>query len=181
MIRVRLEATKYALTSRHYFDSHGPDSVEDRASGEALYGGEEVLRRSEQLDRLYAFQRLSPREQFDHWLKAQGRTRPKADEILGCPSLTTLVSVGLEWTPSVVRLPDEDRYGRLYYLVWTPRDPSWLTICRARNGWERVSDGSLMSGVTHWRIARSHERFSREVTLTERRTLERLNPEESPV
>ena len=129
----------------------------------------------EQLDRLRAYQRLSPRAQFEQWLSAQGRVWPDPDEVLDCPSLVTLVAVGMEWTPCAVRMPDEDRYGRLHYLAWSPRDPYWLTACRSRGGWERISDLSLMSGVTHWRIACGHERFSRAATPAERRTLKSLN------
>ncbi|MGO4801054.1 hypothetical protein ACEN2T_17390 [Pseudomonas sp. W22_MBD1_FP4] len=125
-----------------------------------------------QMDALRAFQQLSRREQFDYWLTIQGRSRPA--DILECPSLASLVAIGMEWNDCTARVPHEDKRGRLYYLVGVDYD-TWLTCCRYTGwGWERKSDRSLISGVSHWRIAREDEQLSREATADEILTIRAL-------
>lgn len=123
----------------------------------------------EQIDAQRAFQQLSRREQFDYWLRINGRVRPT--DILECPSLASLVAIGRRWNACAARVPHEDGRGRLYYLVGVDYD-SWLTCCRySAWGWERASDGSLISSVSHWRIALDDEQFSREATADEMVTI----------
>ena len=125
--------------------------------------------RLDQLDALRAFQALSPAEQ----VRAHGGHRGASD-LLECPSLAAIVALGLEWTACTARLPFEDTRARLRYLVSVDYD-HWLTCCRYTSwGWARVSDTSLVSGVTHWRVAQDQERVSRVATRAEVRTLREL-------
>lgn len=156
-------------------EADGSESTAGGDSQQTQYKVPNLSRITDQYDQMLAFQNLSPRAKFDHWLEASGRTRPDPDEVLSCPSLSDLVAVGMDWTHCLARMPDEDTLGRLYYLVWGPESADWLTLCRARNGWMVDSDGSLMTGVSIWRIARGHERFSRNTSPAERRLLKRLN------
>ena len=125
--------------------------------------------RPELLESLRRFQQLSPADQLRAW----GLSRPQ-ENLLDCPALATLVVVGLDWNACAVRLPYEDTRARLHYLVSVDYD-DWLTCCRYTPwGWARVSDTSLVSGVTHWRIARDQERVSRVATRAEVRKLREL-------
>lgn len=123
--------------------------------------------RPDQLEALRVFQQLSPRAQFEHWLQAQGRAWP-IESVLKCPSLADLVAMGKCWVACEKRLPHEDNRGRLRYLVYVPDFKGWLHCCRyVGEGWECVSDGSLLSGVTHWRIAFEGEQVGREASWAE--------------
>ncbi|WP_421556748.1 hypothetical protein [Pseudomonas kitaguniensis] len=126
--------------------------------------------RAEQWQYDMVFRLLSPRAQFDQWLQVQGRTRP-SEPPLECPSFESLIAEGFVWHACATRLPHEDGRGRLRYLVSVDYD-SWLTLCRyVPMGWECISDSSLISGVTNWRIASPDEQGSREATVDELRTL----------
>ena len=109
--------------------------------------------RVDQLDALCAFQQLSPRAQLEHW----GLTRPRED-MRDCPSLVELVTSAQGWAACVERLPPEDRYGRLRYMVYAPGFGGWLFGCSyVGEQWLCNRLELMIGGVSHWRLASPDE------------------------
>lgn len=109
-----------------------------------------------QHEAIRAFQRLSPRGKFEHWLRLQGKSWPTED-LRECPSLVDVVAAGQDWVTCAGRMPHEDRDGRLRYMVYSPAYGGWLWCCRHLQGQWACADGLLIGGVSHWRLARDDE------------------------
>lgn len=112
-------------------------------------------------------QRPSASKLFDLALEARGQRRPTETEIRSSPHLADLVQVARTWISCAVRLPHEDRYAVLYYMVFTSYCDGWLHCCRFVDGqWQCAAGGSIGS-VTHWKLAVEGERASRYATRAE--------------
>lgn len=110
------------------------------------------------LDAHRAFQRLSPKAKLDYWLRVNGQAR-STDDVRECPSLRELVAAAQDWLSVDDRLPTEDRYGRLRYMVYAPAYGGWLWRCRYVGWGDWVSDSVAgnITVVSHWRLARDGE------------------------
>lgn len=111
----------------------------------------------DQYDAIQAFRQLSADAQMEHWLRVQGRVRV-IDDVKDCPSLVDVVAIGQEWVNCADRLPEEDRFGRLNYMVYCPSGDNWILRCQYVGGrWQQYED-QYIGGVTHWRLARRDEK-----------------------
>lgn len=111
----------------------------------------------DEFDVLWAFEQLTPRERYEYRLEAEGRSI-QDESILECPSLASLVKDAQGWMACCERLPHEDVYGRLRYIVYSPGYGGWLHRCSYDSGqWPCESLGLSIGGVTHWRLANDGE------------------------
>lgn len=111
---------------------------------------------------------LTPRERFN--LRNPDQYWPTYAELVA-----QLPTSELDWVPCAASLPDW-RDTALRYWVHTANDQR-LTICRYEGVgmWSRVSDGSLLSGARHWRIALDDGPATRIATREECYALGRLS------
>lgn len=112
----------------------------------------------EELQAVVAFQQMTPQEQFRHWFRMQGKeylTPPPPQQL---PHLQSIAKAAQSWVECCDWLPNDDRYGQLHYLVYSPSFGGDLLRCQFTDlGWWHDGMAVNISGVTHWRLAGDEE------------------------